>query len=83
MYFRDGPMSNIYSYTKVKPHCEYDACITKCTIFAKFFSYPLNYSALYFTNQCQFYVNKPFVYIMDSFTALVFFFTLCNGTMDI
>ena len=47
MYFRDCSMSNICSYTKVKPHCEYDACITKCTILAKFFSYPLNYSALY------------------------------------
>ena len=67
MYFRDGSISNICSYTKVKPHCEYDACITKCTILANFFSYPLNYSAVYFTNQYhyQFYVNKPFVYITD------------------
>ena len=35
-HFRDGSISNSCSYTKVKPRCEYDACITKCTILAKF-----------------------------------------------
>ena len=40
MYFRNGSISNICSHTKVKPHFEYDACMT---IHAKFCSYPLNY----------------------------------------
>ena len=44
IHFRDGSISNIFPYTKVKPHGEYDACIIKCTILAKFCSYPLNYN---------------------------------------
>ena len=44
IHFRDGSISNIFPYTKVKPHCEYDASIIKCTILAKFCSYPLNYN---------------------------------------
>ena len=40
----DGFISNICSYTKVKPHCEYDACMIKCTILAKFCSYRFNYN---------------------------------------
>ena len=42
----------------MKPHCEYDACITKCTILAQFCSYPFNYMVdpSSFAKRCSFWV---------------------------